>query len=66
MSEPIVRQRRSNLTQKQVAALPRKRKRYVRSDPELRGHYLRVPPAGPITFAAVARDPGRRSAPRVS
>ena len=56
------RQRRQNLTDKQVAALPRKRQRYVKADPELRGHYLRVPPSGPITFSAVARDPyGRRS-----
>jgi integrase len=38
-------------------ALPRKRKRYVKADPELRGHYLRIPPSGPITFAAVARGP---------
>jgi len=51
------RQRRQNLTDKQVAALPRKRHRYVKADPELRGLYLRVPPMGPITFSAVARDP---------
>jgi integrase len=57
MSDLMLRQRRANLTDKQVAALPRKRKRYVKADPELRGHYLRVPPSGPITFAAVARDP---------
>ena len=49
MSEPIVRQRRQNLTDRQIVALPRKRKRYVKADPELRGHYLRVPPSGPIT-----------------
>jgi integrase len=57
VSEQIHRQRRPNLTDKQLMALRRKRKRYVRADPELRGHYLRVPPSGPITFAAVARDP---------
>jgi integrase len=51
------RQRRQNLTDKQVLTLPRKRQRYVKADPELRGHYLRVPPSGPVVFAAVARDP---------
>jgi integrase len=57
MIEPMRRQRRLNLTDKQVAGLPRKPERYVKADPELRGHYLRVPPQGPIVFAAVARDP---------
>jgi hypothetical protein len=57
VSEQIPRHRRQNLTDRQIAALPRKRRRYVRADPELRGHYLRIPPSGPITFAAVARDP---------
>jgi integrase len=56
MSEQL-RQRRRNLTDKQIASLPRKRKRYALSDPELRGHYVRVTPSGPISFAAVARDP---------
>jgi integrase len=52
------RQRRQKLTDKQVAALPRKQHRYVKADPEQRGLYLRVPPvAGPVVFAAVARDP---------
>jgi hypothetical protein len=41
-----------------VAALPRKRKRYILADPELRGHYVRVPPKGPCVFAAVARHQG--------
>ena len=27
------------------------------ADPEQRGLYLRIPPEGPIVFAAVARDP---------
>jgi integrase len=51
--------RRSGLNDKQVAALPRKAKRYNFADPELRGHYLRVSPdrATPISYAAVARDP---------
>jgi integrase len=51
------RQRRRGLTDKMLAAWPRKAKRYIKADPELRGHYLRVPVQGPIVFAAVARDP---------
>ena len=49
--------RRRGLTDKQLAALARKPKRYIVSDPEQRGHYVRVPPHGPIVFTAVARDP---------
>jgi integrase len=52
--------KRRGLTDKQVAALPRRDKRYSYADPELRGHYLRVPARSsraPIAFAAVARDP---------
>lgn len=52
--------RRRGLTDKQVAALPRKEGRYTHSDPELGGHYLRIPArtsTAPIAFAAVARDP---------
>src|SRR6516164_9006076 len=51
--------RRRGLTDKQVATLPRKDKRYSYADPELLGHYLRIPPRtsrAPIAFAAVARD----------
>jgi integrase len=51
------RQRRRGLTDKQLASLPRKSKRYIVTDPEQRGHYVRVPPQGPIVFTAVARDP---------
>lgn len=58
MSEPTRRQRRKVLTDKMAAALPRKRKRYILADPELRGHYVRVPPQGPCVFAAVARYSG--------
>ncbi|MGO8923508.1 MAG: tyrosine-type recombinase/integrase [Xanthobacteraceae bacterium] len=53
---PERRSRRRNLTDKQVAALPRKRTRYAMADPEQRGLYLRVPPQGPITFAVAVRD----------
>jgi integrase len=49
--------RRRGLSDKQVAALPRKAKRYIVADPELRGHYVRVPARGPCVFAAVARGP---------
>jgi integrase len=49
--------RRRNLTDRQLAALPRKRKRYTLKDPEMRGHYVRVPPEGPIVFCGVARSP---------
>ena len=49
--------RRRGLTDKMIATLRRKPKRYVTSDPEMRGHYLRVPPQGPVVFAAVARGP---------
>jgi integrase len=51
------RQRRRTLTDRMVAALPRKRRRYTVTDPEQRGMYVRVPPQGPCVFAAVARDP---------
>ena len=57
MTEPSRRQSRKTLTDKQVADLPRKRKRYIVADPEQRGHYVRVPPQGPCVFAAVARSP---------
>src|SRR6516165_7056657 len=52
--------RRRGLTDQQVATLPRRAKRYNYADPEMRGHYLRVSPdrATPISYAAVARDPG--------
>jgi integrase len=51
------RQRRRTLTDRMIAALPRKRRRYTVTDPEQRGMYVRVPPKGPCVFAAVARDP---------
>src|SRR5262249_16883247 len=40
-----------------MAAKKRKSKRYIEADPEQRGLYVRIPPDGPIVFAAVARDP---------
>jgi integrase len=55
-AEPI-RQRRRRLTDTMIAALPRQSKRYIKADPELLGHYLRVPERGPIVFTCQARDP---------
>jgi integrase len=49
--------RRETLTDKQLASKKRRAERYIEVDPEQRGLYLRVPPEGPIVFAAVARDP---------
>jgi integrase len=54
---PAPRRRRQGLTDKQLADFKRKPRRYIVSDPELRGHYVRVPPEGPMVFAAVARNP---------
>jgi integrase len=51
--------KRHGLTDRQVAALKRKTKRYTLPDPEQIGHYLRIPPKSSkaaIAFAAVARD----------
>jgi integrase len=50
------RVRRQGLTDKQIAALPRKRKRYTKADPEQRSLYLRVPPSGPIVYSIAERD----------
>src|ERR1700722_17969876 len=51
------RKRRETLTDKQLASKKRRAERYIQADPEQRGLYLRIPPEGPIVFAAVARDP---------
>jgi integrase len=56
MTEPMRRERRKTLTDKMVAALPRKRKRYFHPDPELPGHGVRVLPEGPSSFYLIARD----------
>ncbi len=57
MPEQLRRQRRRTLTDRMVATLSRRVKRYVVSDPEQRGLYVRVMPKGPHVYAAVARDP---------
>jgi integrase len=54
--EPTRRQRRKVLTDRMVAALPRRRKRHFHPDPEMPGHGVRVYPAGPSAFYVIARD----------
>jgi integrase len=52
--------RRTRLTDEQIAKLPRKDSRFTLPDPELIGHYLRVPPRtsrAPVAFAVIARGP---------
>jgi hypothetical protein len=49
--------RRKTLTDNGVKDLKPRTARYVEPDPELRGHYVRVTPAGVKSFVVVARDP---------
>jgi integrase len=51
------RVRRQGLTDKQIAAKPRRRERYIEADPEQRGLYLRIPSTGPIVYAVAERNP---------
>jgi integrase len=53
--------RRKGLSDKQVAALPRKAKRYALADPELRGHYLRIPPRGAIAYTVIVKQGGEQT-----
>jgi integrase len=48
---------RKTLSDKGVAALRARAKRYALPDPALRGHYVRVTPNGQRSFVAVARSP---------
>ena len=48
---------RKTLTDKGVAALRARGKRYTVSDPEQRGMYVRVTPNGAKSFVAVTLDP---------
>jgi integrase len=48
---------RKTLTDKGVAGLKPRRQRYAHSDPELRGHYVRVQPSGSKAFVVAVRDP---------
>ena len=49
--------RRKNLTDNMVARLKPGPKRVTLPDPELRGHYVRITPAGAKSYVAVAREP---------
>ena len=49
--------RRKNLTDNMVAKLKPGLKRITLPDPELRGHYVRITPAGAKSYVAVAREP---------
>jgi integrase len=51
---------RKTLSDKGIAALKPRPKRYAYADPELRGHYVRVTPAGVKSFAAIASTPDGR------
>jgi integrase len=48
------------MSDKGVAKLKRRRKRYAKPDPELRGHWIRVQPSGTKSFWTVARDPKQK------
>jgi integrase len=48
------------MTDKGVAKLKQRRKRYAKPDPELRGHWIRVQPSGTKSFWTVARDPKQK------
>jgi integrase len=50
------RQRRKTLTDKMVAALPRRLRPYFFPDPELVKHGVRVRPKGPGAFTVICRD----------
>jgi hypothetical protein len=51
---------RKTLTDKGVAALKPRAKRYAFPDPELGGHYVRIQTSGAKAFVAVARTPNGR------
>ncbi len=51
---------RKSLSDAGVQALKPRGARYAHPDPELKGHFVRVTPAGVRSFVAVARDPNGR------
>jgi integrase len=48
---------RRTMTDKGVAALKPRAQRYAVSDPELRGHWIRIQPSGAKSYVAVTRTP---------
>jgi integrase len=54
---PTRRQRRRTLTDKQIAALPRKPKPYFFPDCEMPGHGVRIRANGPGSYTVIVRDP---------
>jgi integrase len=48
---------RRTMTDKGVAALKPRAQRYAISDPELRGHWIRIQPSGAKSYVAVTRTP---------
>jgi integrase len=66
MTEPVRRQRRPQLTDKQVAELPKRPhsksepKPYFFPDPQLPKHGVRVRPNGPSTYTVITRDPYKK------
>ena len=52
--------RRKTLTDTMVAKLKPGPKRITLPDPELRGHYVRITPAGAKSYVAVAREPYKK------
>ena len=52
--------RRLKLTDKGVAALKPRAKRYAVSDPAVPGHWIRVQPSGSKSYVAIAADPRGR------
>lgn len=57
MAQATRRQRRPVLTDKMIAALPRKPAAYLHPDPELPKHGIRIRPTGPGAYTVIARDP---------
>jgi integrase len=61
MTESTIRRaRRRTLTDKQIAALPRRAAAYFYPDVELPKHGVRVRPHGPGTYTIITRDPYRK------
>jgi integrase len=53
--------RRKGLSDRQIASLPRRAQRYAIADPELRGHYLRIPPVGAVNFTVIVKKNGKQT-----